>query len=152
MKINKPTPSYAESNMRITSQPEDRCCLIYSYFKIIDAQKYPYKNLREVEFYNKHKKCLGGYFVEEDFLLSIPEFQELLDYYIYMVRNVDFERIGEVFYWSFISSLVRHFKIFVINKKKPWSKKDVANEVFIIHSLTAKEWVVNRNRNEGRYY
>jgi hypothetical protein len=49
------------------------------------------------------------------------------------------------------SSLVRHFRLFVINKKKPWSKKDVANEVFIENKLTAKEWDINETRNTGRY-
>jgi hypothetical protein len=68
-----------------------------------------------------------------------------------MVRNVDLERIGQAFYWEIVCSLVYYFRIFVINRKKPWSKKDVANEVFVEHNLTAKEWVVNEVRNEGRY-
>ena len=151
MKINKPTPSFVESMMGLASRSEDRDYLVYSYFKIIDAQKYPYKNLREVEFYNENKHALGYSCMQESSLLSIPEFQELLRYYIYMVRNVDLERIGQAFYWEIVCSLVYYFRIFVINRKKPWSKKDVANEVFVEHNLTAKEWVVNEVRNEGRY-
>jgi|TARA_R110000851_G_scaffold112921_3_gene237303 hypothetical protein len=155
MKINKPTTSRAESKVRFNPRSEEGQRLIRSYFKIIDAQKYPYKNLREVEFYNENKRKLANSCIQDISLFSISEFQELLDYYIYIIRNVDLERIGGYSYWSFamdaVYSLVRYFRLFVINRKKPWSRKDVANELFVELNLTAKEWVVNRTRNEGRY-
>jgi len=162
MKIHTPIPSYAKSLLEASSYNKDEHHLIYSYFRMIDAQKYPYKNLREINFFNEGKVALAFSCMQESNLFSISEFQKIIDYYIYTIRNLDIEILelieaeevgfddGDIS-MRMIHCLVYYFKFYVRNKKKPWSKRDVANEVFVENNLTAKEWNINETRNTGRY-
>lgn len=146
------TDSDGDQNRRLT---------VESYYKMAMDIKYPYKDAERSYYFMTTKGSLAVSCMQEPVLFSLSQFREIIDYYIFFIKNVSDESliklgsshrvVGEDSSMNSVHCMVYYYRFYVKDKKKPWSKKDVMNEVCVENNLTAKEWDINETRNMGRF-
>lgn len=88
--------------------------------------------------------------------LNYTEAMHVMKTYVYFIDCLDQKSLDQIMdnpddtsYW--VHSFAYYMKHYVVGRKKPWTMRDVVNEVFIEDQLTSRKWDVHGMRNTGRY-